>query len=185
MRAKLPGLPAVVICLALGACLPGLENEASLPSVSEAGQRDAPDGDTDTGTDSRAAEAAEALMGEPETSETAEAEAEEEAGAQPDPAPERPVDMRDMLPEPTPLPAILRDRQAACERGGGQLLPRGRTGLFDCLRQTRDAGRRCGRATDCEGACLARSQSCAPFTPLFGCHDVLDRGGSRVTVCME
>ncbi len=110
----------------------------------------------------------------------AEETAEDAAPADPGPA-----SMEDFLPAPPAIPAALRDRQAGCERGGGQLVQRGRTGIYDCLQQTRDAGRRCTREGECQGACLARSQSCAPFSPLLGCHEVLDGGGARVTLCLE
>jgi hypothetical protein len=33
--------------------------------------------------------------------------------------------------------------------------------------------------------CLARSGTCAPIMPLFGCNEVLDKQGRRVTLCIE
>lgn len=75
--------------------------------------------------------------------------------------------------------------QLACERRGGQFMRAGDSGLMACVQTTRDAGRQCRRASDCEGECLARSGTCAPFTPLFGCHEVLLDTGARVTQCLD
>lgn len=97
----------------------------------------------------------------------------------------RPPDMADFLPPSAPIPPALRTSQAACERDGGRFAPRSGGRVYDCLRITRDAGQSCRRAGDCEGLCLARSGSCAPFTPLLGCHEVLDSGGGRMTQCIE
>lgn len=87
-------------------------------------------------------------------------------------------------PEAAPEPPILARQRRECERSGGQLQSRG-AGLFVCARTTRDAGRRCSANAQCEGMCLARSETCAPFTPLFGCHEVLLAPGSRVTQCLD
>lgn len=79
---------------------------------------------------------------------------------------------------------LLAQQRAACAREGGRL----QTlvgGLVACIRPTRDAGRACTGASDCEGLCLARSGTCAPITPLYGCHEVLLAPGSRVTQCLE
>ena len=159
-------LPLLAL-LALGGCLRG---EDAVPGA---------------GTDATETTHTEATAPEAEAANGDEEAAEEEEAAPEPPAMAEPVDMRDFLPPPATLPPILRDRQTACERDGGRLVQRGRTGLYDCLRQTGDPGRPCTRATDCEGACLARSRSCAPMAPLLGCHEVLDPGGARVTICLE
>jgi hypothetical protein len=86
---------------------------------------------------------------------------------------------------PPPLPPALAAEARACAEAGGTLRPRGRGGLWSCVRLTRDGGRTCSRGGDCEGECLARSRSCAPLEPLFGCHDVLDGAGRRQTLCRE
>ena len=59
------------------------------------------------------------------------------------------------------------------------------TGVFACVHPTRDAGRRCDAASDCEGLCLARSGTCAPLAPLYGCQDVYTLPGRRETLCTE
>lgn len=87
-------------------------------------------------------------------------------------------------PEPAPLPLALARQQAECAATGGTLAER-RAGLFACTRPTRDNGRACRSGADCEGLCLARSMTCAPVTPLFGCHEVLDSRGARQTLCLD
>ena len=59
------------------------------------------------------------------------------------------------------------------------------SGGFVCYRPTRDANRACTRDSDCQGFCLARSRTCAPVTPFFGCHEVLTSLGARATVCTD
>ena len=54
-----------------------------------------------------------------------------------------------------------------------------------CIRTTRDAGKSCDSKTDCEGECLARSRTCSPIKPLFGCNPVLMDTGAEVTLCIE
>ncbi|MFA7434506.1 MAG: hypothetical protein WCZ72_12450 [Gemmobacter sp.] len=81
-------------------------------------------------------------------------------------------------------PARIEALRQQCERGGGSFTP-GRAGLMACLHQTRDAGKQCRRAGDCEGECLARSGTCAPIRPLLGCQEVLTETGARLTQCIE
>lgn len=83
-----------------------------------------------------------------------------------------------------PPPPPLSPEALACQRGGGTW---GKTpaGGSVCLRTTRDAGKSCTRGTQCEGLCLARSGTCAPITPVFGCNDIFQDDGSRVTLCLD
>ena len=53
------------------------------------------------------------------------------------------------------------------------------------LVRTRDGGKSCKRERDCEGLCLARSRTCAPIQPLFGCNDILQDNGVMVTLCID
>lgn len=85
---------------------------------------------------------------------------------------------------PTP-PVIKSAAQIACEKGGGNFIHLDKSNVMTCQKPTRDAGKQCLRETDCEGACLARSNSCAPAKPLFGCNDVLEADGRRTTLCIE
>lgn len=74
--------------------------------------------------------------------------------------------------------------QLACERRKG-VWTRTESGSRACVHYTRDGGKECRRAGDCEGECLARSGSCAPIRPLFGCNDILDDTGRRMTSCLD
>ena len=87
---------------------------------------------------------------------------------------------------PNPLAAGARaaDPQIACTRQGGRFEVTA-TGAGYCLRQHADAGKMCRTGTDCLGECLARSGTCAPVSPLFGCHDVLDATGRKVSQCLQ
>ena len=87
-------------------------------------------------------------------------------------------------PESAPEPPALALQRAACLRQGGQLTLRA-AGIHACVRPTQDAGTRCETSNACEGLCLARSGTCAPLTPLYGCHDVLTGPGRRETICTE
>jgi hypothetical protein len=74
---------------------------------------------------------------------------------------------------------------AACIRKGGSWSKAGASGAMTCVKPTRDGGKQCRRDSDCEGLCLARSGTCAPITPLFGCHEVLEDDGRRMTLCID
>lgn len=84
-------------------------------------------------------------------------------------------------PPPPPKPP----QQIACEKKGGQWATAGQSGIKTCLARTRDSGKRCTRGTQCQGECLARSNTCAPYKPLFGCNDILQDDGRRVTLCID
>lgn len=85
---------------------------------------------------------------------------------------------------PAPPPELLSLEAAACERRGGQYANTPSGGNF-CVRRTRDAGKACSRQSQCESLCLARSRSCAPITPVFGCNDIFQDDGRRVTLCLD
>lgn len=72
---------------------------------------------------------------------------------------------------------------AQCIRSGGEFVHA--NGGFLCQSVPRDAGKACSSGRDCESACLARSRSCAPVTPLLGCNEILNDGGVAVTQCIE
>ncbi len=76
-------------------------------------------------------------------------------------------------------------REAACLADGGRWGKGGKADLFVCYRITKDGGQRCESKNDCQGFCLARSQTCAPVTPMFGCNEVLGRSGARSTICVD
>ena len=86
---------------------------------------------------------------------------------------------------PTDIPSILVPMRAACEKDGGRWgkVP-GRV-TYTCYRTTSDANKHCKSERDCQGLCLARSQTCAPVTPFYGCHEILADSGMRQTLCTE
>ena len=83
------------------------------------------------------------------------------------------------------IPDVFAPQRAACEKDGGRWGKVPNRDTFTCFRITRDANKLCSSARDCEGLCLARSRTCAPQTPLFGCHEVLSASGLRQTLCIE
>lgn len=85
---------------------------------------------------------------------------------------------------PPPSGAMLARQRAACTSDGGRFMPRGAE-AYACVYQTSDAGRQCDEASDCESACLARSRTCAPMQPIFGCQEVFTSAGQRETVCRD
>ncbi len=83
------------------------------------------------------------------------------------------------------IPNILAPQRAACEKDGGRWGKVPGRESFACYRVTRDANKPCATERDCEGLCLARSRTCSPQTPFFGCHEVLSSSGVRQTLCIE
>jgi hypothetical protein len=90
------------------------------------------------------------------------------------------VPTEDVIPEQEKTP-----EQISCEKKGGNWTRVGKTQSRTCAQRTRDAGKQCRRDRDCEGVCLARSATCAPVTPLFGCNDVIQDDGRRMTLCLD
>jgi len=92
-------------------------------------------------------------------------------------------------PEEPALPPVgaAADEAArlACERRGGRFAPGGQSGGLTCFMTPPDAGKRCTRASDCSTQCLARSGTCVPITPLFGCNEILTDTGARLTQCID
>ncbi|MEZ5751174.1 MAG: hypothetical protein R3D60_04135 [Paracoccaceae bacterium] len=171
MRLLFRTLPALLLAaLVAGACVPaGAGPDAPL---TETVLPPPPDAET-ASTDAQDAVEAETAP-----------EAPPEAVAEATPEPVTPAEPA--APLPPPDPPMLAQQRAACAREGGELLSRGgRQGIYYCAHRTRDAGQRCDEASDCEGICLARSGTCAPLRPLFGCQEVFTDPGRRETLCME
>ena len=82
-------------------------------------------------------------------------------------------------------PDILGESRAACEREGGRWGTALASGFFVCYRTPRDAGKSCRAASDCETHCLARSRTCAPIEPFYGCHEILTNSGLQATQCIQ
>lgn len=89
------------------------------------------------------------------------------------------------IPEPVATPAPKSASQIACEDDGGTWAQAGDSGLRACVFRTRDGGKRCDSRDDCDGECLARSGTCSPIKPLFGCNAVLMDTGAEVTLCID
>ncbi len=75
--------------------------------------------------------------------------------------------------------------QQRCEKGGGRWAKISGIDARGCVTPTRDGGKSCRSESQCEGQCLARSKTCAPYDPLWGCNEVLQKDGSRVTLCLD
>lgn len=84
-----------------------------------------------------------------------------------------------------PLPDPLAEATRACTRSGGTMMAAGMAQGQVCIHDTRDAGKQCRRGSDCEGDCLARSGTCAPARPMFGCNEILMDSGARATLCRD
>ena len=105
----------------------------------------------------------------------------------------RPADLKPaakvVKPQETPVPNApivpKPPEQLVCEKSGGTWAAVGNSNANFCEHRTRDGGKQCTRKTQCEGDCLARSGTCSPITPLFGCNAVLEADGRRVTLCLQ
>lgn len=86
---------------------------------------------------------------------------------------------------PAPPPVAKSEAQLRCERQGGEWASARGATLRTCVKPTGQGAKQCRTKTDCKGECLARSRTCAPFTPLLGCNDVLLADGSRTTLCLD
>lgn len=82
-------------------------------------------------------------------------------------------------------PHLIDIERTACLKKGGRFGQGSLPGTFLCYENTRDGNKACTRESDCEGLCLARSRSCAPVKPLFGCNDVLTDDGTAATICIN
>lgn len=94
--------------------------------------------------------------------------------------------------EPAPKPDLEEvpvtpksEMQLACEKKGSKWFKIGSGNKHACVRETKDSGKRCEKESQCDGVCLARSGTCSPFKPLYGCNEILQDNGARVTLCLE
>ena len=89
-------------------------------------------------------------------------------------------------PDQTAPPANPQSpEEVKCLKAGHAWASTGTGGAMACVKRTKDGGKACTRQTQCEGYCLARSRSCAPITPMFGCNDILQADGSEATLCLD
>jgi hypothetical protein len=75
--------------------------------------------------------------------------------------------------------------EATCIAEGGRWGKAGTSSAMACFRPAKDAGKACTAQSDCTTQCLARSRSCAPFWPIFGCTEVVQNDGRVVQLCLE
>ncbi|WP_343079718.1 hypothetical protein [Ostreiculturibacter nitratireducens] len=176
---------ALILTLALAACVAQEGVQAPAEIGSPEGWEAAPD---------NAPPPRPTRLGEPEEVEdqaAAEHSADEPAEAEPtadatEDAAEAGAEDAEAAPEEEPVPVVVKSQaQIACERKGGNYSSWGDTAMMMCYTTPRDAGKRCSKASDCIGGCLARSRTCAPITPIYGCKDVLNELGGLVTECLE
>lgn len=121
-------------------------------------------------------------------------------GAAPEPVPADEAEPAPLSPVPDTMPAaeetpaaaepvapviIKTPAHLACEKRGGRWSVAGGGTAAFCQSPTRDSGKSCRRSTDCEGYCLNKSGTCAPVTPMLGCHDILNEAGRMLTQCLN
>lgn len=82
-------------------------------------------------------------------------------------------------------PDLAGRAEAECTERGGRWGQGGLAGGFVCYETTRDANQICTSGDQCEGVCLARSGTCSPVKPLFGCNEILTALGGRATLCVD
>ena len=95
------------------------------------------------------------------------------------------ADVEPVAAEPEALQEPRSPEAKACVKRGGLWVHAGKSIAFTCVKLTRDSGKQCRRDSDCQGACLERSMTCAPHDPLFGCNEILQDDGARVTLCID
>jgi len=90
-------------------------------------------------------------------------------------------------PKETPIPnsAPISAEQMTCRAKGGEWGKAGNLAAMTCYMPSKDAGKSCSKQRDCSSQCLARSKTCAPIWPMFGCNEVLQNDGSLVTLCIN
>ena len=100
------------------------------------------------------------------------------AGCQTDKAEEIPL-------APVGTAKHFEQEKAMCEARGGSFGRGGKSAISICYERPKDAGTYCAQNSDCEGLCLAKSRTCAPVKPLFGCNEVLTAPGQVATLCID
>jgi len=120
-----------------------------------------------------------------------------------------PVPLSPVLPVPNPAPTaalppssgdnpaaigaaaaqILRPKpspeETQCLAQGGRWGNAGAGAAQTCFLPAKDAGKQCAKQSDCSTQCLARSGTCAPFWPIFGCTEVIQNNGAVARLCLE
>lgn len=112
-----------------------------------------------------------------------------ETGPRPRPEKLEPAAVKEDIAPPeaaAPVPEALKSAaQLACEKKRDLWVKAGKSGASTCVKRMKDAGKRCTTGKQCQGECLARSGTCAPYQPLFGCNEVLQDNGVRTMLCLD
>lgn len=165
----------VLAVMMLAACVPGQgpSGPKTNPLATDSIETTSLDAPTDVAPKS---ETAPSVSPDPQTS-----------PAPPDEAPKAEPEATEEVaaPPPAPPPPPSSPEEARCLKSGGTWATAGESGAKACVKLTRDAGKACTRQSQCEGYCLARSRTCAPITPMFGCNDILQDDGREVTLCLD
>lgn len=114
--------------------------------------------------------------------------ADQTAPAAPPPAPIPNAPPANVTPTAVTTPAVFSpasDQERACRDDGGIWGKAGRLNAMACFQQPKDGGTSCSKQSDCTTQCLARSRTCAPVWPIFGCSEVLQGDGRMVTLCLD
>lgn len=101
-----------------------------------------------------------------------------------EPAKPEPAKPAPETPPAAPPPPQMSPEELACTDKGGLWGAVGKGGAA-CLMPTRDGGKQCRKESDCDGYCLARSGTCAPYSPMFGCNEIVQDNGVVVTLCID
>jgi hypothetical protein len=84
---------------------------------------------------------------------------------------------------------VERRIRADCTAAGLNTYPGGLEGWY-CAAPTRDGGKTCRRASDCEGPCLATDSGaaigqCGMLSAFVGCQAILLDDGTRAELCVD
>lgn len=166
---------ALIVALGLSACqLGGGKLGGAAPGASDVAAPSALQGAPVEVTTLAAPGATQPVPAQPVAPEAGKAEAGKAEPAKPE------------TPPPPVVPEVVKSAsQLACEKRGGRLVRLAKSNATTCQLPTRDGGKQCRRESDCDGVCLARSQTCAPVKPLLGCQAILQDDGRWVELCID
>jgi hypothetical protein len=81
--------------------------------------------------------------------------------------------------------AMTAAERADCMARGGTVGRGGMSPAEICIVPTKDGGKSCTRASDCDGHCLAQTKTCSKTEPTFGCFGTLTESGERADLCVD
>ena len=92
---------------------------------------------------------------------------------------EKPIESNSIFPD------LEAEARLKCAKDGGRWGAIPGNASSTCFQNAPDAHESCTRESDCASLCLARSRTCAPTVPFFGCHEVLSSSGVPQTRCSQ